>query len=88
MSITISRSENNNLTEVQMGTTVVWFSYETPVAFIRNGVRVVCENRWSATTGRHLSAIDGGSSKTKEGRAIIAARTPRADFLALLDAWL
>jgi hypothetical protein len=39
----------------------VWFSYRTPVAFMAPGWgRVVRENEWGPTTGRHLNYIDDG----------------------------
>ena len=57
----------------------VWFSYKTPVAFLANGAKVVSENQWGPTTGKHLNAIDNGDKKT---------RLPRADFEAKLAAAL
>lgn len=49
---------------VTVGRITVWFSYQTPIAF-RDGYnpRVVRENDWSTTTGKHLNAIDGGNKK-------------------------
>ncbi len=39
----------------------LWFSYATVVAFqVEGNPRVVHENVWSRTTGRHLHEIDGG----------------------------
>ena len=51
---------------VTMDGLTVWFSYQTPVAF-RAGcrARVVRENSWGPTTGKHLNAIDGGSKEAK-----------------------
>lgn len=44
----------------------VWFSYKTPVAFRKgSGPRVVRENSWGPTTGKHLNAIDGGDKKSR-----------------------
>ena len=43
-----------------------WFSYKTLVAFRGpNGRRVVRQNDWSTTTGKHLNAIDGGDKKAR-----------------------
>lgn len=44
----------------------IWFSYEVPVAF-RSGKhgRVVRQNVWSNTTGRHLNLIDGGAKSDR-----------------------
>lgn len=45
---------------------IVWFSYKTPVAFKgRDGKRLVRQNDWSTTTGKHLNAIDGGDKKNR-----------------------
>ena len=42
----------------------VWFSYSTPVAFQVDGhARVVRQNDWSTTTGKHLNWIDGGNKR-------------------------
>ena len=43
----------------------IYYSYVTPVAFLANGVLKVSENRWSVTTGRHLTWIDGGAKKDR-----------------------
>jgi len=44
----------------------IWYSYRTPVAFsVEGGPIVVRENDWKQTTGRHLSAIDGGDKATR-----------------------
>jgi hypothetical protein len=45
---------------VQIAGVTVWFSYQTPVAFQADGPRVVRENDWGPTTGKHLNWIDGG----------------------------
>lgn len=51
---------------VDLGHAVLWFSYETCVAFCtpREGL-VVRENTWGPTTGRHLNWIDGGDKKNR-----------------------
>lgn len=46
----------------------LFYSYVTCVAFAFNGRRVVSENVWSNTTGRHLAAIDGGDKQAKRER--------------------
>lgn len=49
---------------VDVGPVTVWFSYSTPVAFQVDGhARVVHENDWSVTTGKHLNWIDGGNKR-------------------------
>jgi hypothetical protein len=43
-----------------------WFSYQTLVAFeSRMGRRIVRQNDWGPTTGKHLNAIDGGNKKAR-----------------------
>lgn len=42
-----------------VGNLTIWFSYTTPVAFQVHGHdRVICENVWSPTTGKHLNWIN------------------------------
>ena len=54
-------SVDGKFTRVDIGPLVVWYSYATMVAFQVSGKdKVVSENRWSGTTGKHLNAIDGG----------------------------
>jgi len=43
---------------VSIGPIDVWYSYETPIAFHVSGhERVVRQNDWSTTTGKHLNTI-------------------------------
>lgn len=63
--ITISKSMNDKLTSILVGTKEYYFSYETLVAFGRKGRLTVCENVWGTTTGRHLNAIDGGHKESR-----------------------
>lgn len=45
----------------------VWFSYQTPVAFrVDEHLKVVRENIWGPTTGKHLNWIDGGGAAVKQ----------------------
>ena len=58
-----------NFTCVDLGDLSVWFSYETPIAFeVYGQPRVVRENIWGPTTGKHLNAIDGGDKEAKARR--------------------
>ena len=51
---------------VDLPNVTVWFSYKTMVAFrVRGHERVVRENSWGPTTGKHLNAIDGGDKKAR-----------------------
>lgn len=46
-----------NLTCVIVGNIVLYFSYKTPIAFIKDQELVCSENVWSRTTGKHLNKI-------------------------------
>ena len=59
------QSHNKNLTEIQIGNIIFYFSYETCVAFDDGYDLVVCENIWGPTTGKHLNSIDGGNKKDR-----------------------
>lgn len=60
---------------VSIGGLTVYFSYKTPVAFAVVGRRVVRENKWGPTTGKHLNWIDNGDK---------ANRVPGPEFERLL----
>ena len=78
MSIEIEQIKPN-FTKINVGTVMVWFSYDTPIAFkVYGQPRVVRENIWSTTTGKHLNAIDGGTKTAK------AERVSSEDFNAAL----
>lgn len=54
---------------VQIGPLQVWFSYKTPIAFQLDGhARVVSQNCWAQTTGKHLNWIDGGNKAGRVSR--------------------
>jgi len=56
------------------GGNVFWFSYKTLVAFRGpDGRRVVRQNDWGPTTGKHLNAIDGGDKKSRVDSAAFEA---------------
>lgn len=58
------------------GTLTLWYSYETVIGFQDGNLpRVVSENLWSTTTGKHLNAI-----------SIKKDRIKRAEFERLLAA--
>jgi hypothetical protein len=61
----------------------VYFSYQTPVAFRLHGELVVSTNKWSATTARHLSAIDGGTPEARAARVGLDFATMLSDALEL-----
>lgn len=62
----IELHNDKNYTEVLMGRMLLYFSYNTIVAFKtpKTGLRV-CENIWTTTTGKHLNQIDGGDKKNR-----------------------
>ena len=64
--ITLTKGETPNETTLDLPGLRVWFSYETPVAFrsAETG-RLVRENDWSTTTGKHLNRIDGGDRSSR-----------------------
>ena len=68
----------SNAMAVTIGKLVLYFSYETIIAFHpHDGKPVrVHVNDWSATTGKHLTAIDGGNK---------ADRLKGEDFQTALD---
>ena len=59
---------------VDIGPIRLWFSYQTVIAFQVDGhARVVHQNDWGTTTGKHLNAIDGGDAKSSQGRIIMVS---------------
>lgn len=56
-----------NFTEVQLTDLIIWFSYETPIAFRDRNGYVVRENDWGPTTGKHLNYIEPDKSKRIPG---------------------
>ena len=67
--------EHLNALQVQIGELILWFSYSTCIAFCtpKTG-KVVSQNDWGPTTGKHFGEIDGN---TKEARK---KRLPYSDF--------
>lgn len=62
-----------------IGTLVLYFSYETVVAFREDdGELVISENIWGPTTGKHLNQIDDDKEK----------RISRSKFVGALEAVL
>ena len=68
MCVRITKEMNNKLTTLYIDDKIIYFSYETPVAFWDGYKLHVSQNEWSRTTGRHLNAIDGGDKEAKEDR--------------------
>lgn len=69
--------EAQNLHKLTIGLwpqSVIYFSYETPVAYIPDSnvpsVCYIAKNQWSSTTGKHLNTID--------------KVTPRIDYMELV----
>ena len=63
-----------NVTRLGLGDLTIWYSYMTPIAFETRSdhghrlTRVVLQNVWGPTTGKHLNAIDGGGEDAKKNR--------------------
>jgi hypothetical protein len=71
-----------NFTKLTLGPLTLWFSYAAPISFFIDDTFCTRVNDWSGTTGRHLTACDGG---TPEARA---ARVPGPVFETRLAAAL
>lgn len=55
--------------QLHIGNLILWFSYDTVVAFAAPGhLRRVSENCWGPTTGKHLNWIDGGNKSNRLSR--------------------
>jgi len=64
----VSIITEGKLTEVSFQNLTIWFSYKTPIAFMTPETgRVVRENSWGVTTGRHLNAINNDKGKRIAG---------------------
>mgnify|MGYP003450829618 CR=1 FL=1 len=51
-------STTGNFTELEVSSMLyVYFSYETPIALVKNGEVIVTENNWGPTTGKHINAL-------------------------------
>jgi len=49
---------------VDLGPLTIWYSYKTPVAFrVLGHDKVVHENVWSTTTGKHLNMIESDKKR-------------------------
>lgn len=59
-----SASAQAHAQEVTVGQLTLWFSYQTVVGFEHPSTgRVVSENLWSTTTGKHLGVIEKNKKK-------------------------
>lgn len=59
-------SQSQNCLVFTAGKVTVWFSYQTPVAFQVVGYpKIVHQNDWGTTTGKHLNMIDGGAKEKR-----------------------
>jgi hypothetical protein len=67
MKITVNHpTDRPNFYNVHVDQSIlVWFSYETPIAFQifdGSGKIVIRENSWNQTTGKHLNYVDSDKS--------------------------
>lgn len=54
---------DKNLVTLYTPTVTLWFSYRVLIAFRIGAEKVVHQNDWSTTTGRHLNAIEPDKKK-------------------------
>ncbi|MFW6129862.1 MAG: hypothetical protein ACOC56_01685 [Atribacterota bacterium] len=72
-SIVSIKNLDRNFMLVTMGDVSVWFSYETPVAFLKQGQKkVVRKNEWSTTTGKHINKLEPDKNKRVDGKVFIS----------------
>lgn len=64
-SVYCEHTEAVNALRFDLGSLTVWFSYKTPVAFLKRGALLVRKNEWGSTTGKHLNAIDRGAKNSR-----------------------
>lgn len=79
--IKLEQSQNGKLSKLTLHTATIWFSYETPVAYILPGVEgvVTSDKGWSVTTRRHIGSIP-------DRRAPIAHETFERGLMAIMYA--
>lgn len=65
---------DKNFTTVYTDNMTLWFSYTTLIAFRVGAEKVVHENSWSNTTGKHLNQIDGGEAANRVNRETFLAK--------------
>ena len=68
MDIKLDNYGTNNAIVVSFGNVRLWFSYNTLIAFQVGNRRIVSENVWGSTTGKHLNSIDGKDVKNRYKR--------------------
>ena len=73
---------DSNFASVHFDKLTIHISYKTVIGFENSSGRIVRENAWGPTTGKHMNAIDGGSALAK------AARIPGPEFEKRLAAVL
>lgn len=49
---------DNKFAKLTIGEVTIFFSYETPIAYVENGFVVIRQNDWGATTGKHLNRVN------------------------------
>ena len=72
LNITVHQMQTN----LQVNSTIFFFSYTTCIAFSHKGKLTISENIWSAATGKHLNKIDADKS----------IRIPNNEFNQALEA--
>lgn len=62
-----------NFVNVECDGVIVWFSYETPIAFSVNGYLYARKNEWSVSTGKHLNTLEPDKLRRLDSEAFQAA---------------
>ena len=61
-------TDRPNFSRVRINDIVIWFSYQTPIAFHHPSTgEVVRENDWGPTTGKHLNYIEARHDRRVSG---------------------
>ena len=65
---------DGKLTTIYTDNMTLWFSYQTLVAFRIGAEKVVHQNDWSNTTGKHLNQIDKGDRENRVNATVFQAK--------------
>lgn len=51
-------SSTGNFTRLDIFSNLsIYFSYETPIAIVKNGEAYISKNNWGVTTGKHINNV-------------------------------
>ena len=57
----------SNMTKLIMDGITIYYSYETPIAYVYKGHQHIRKNDWSTTTGKHLNWVNEDKSLRVDG---------------------